>query len=53
VAKKYIRYHYTFSNEGLWLISIADLTILFSHGRRSVAKGISDFTILLATAACG
>ena len=51
MAKRYIRFHYTFSHGGLWLISIADLTILFSHGRRTVAKSISDFTILLATAA--
>ena len=29
------------------MMSIPDLTILFSHSRRSVAKSISDITILL------
>ena len=68
MAKKYIRFHYTFSHEGLWLKSILDFSILFSHGglwlksisdftifllRASVAKNISDFCILLATRVCG
>jgi hypothetical protein len=52
VAKKYIRFHYTFSHDGLWLKSIPDFRILFSHGCLW-QKSISDFTILLATAVYG
>ena len=42
VAKQYIRFHYTFSHGGLWLKSISDFSILFSHG------SISDFSILFS-----
>jgi hypothetical protein len=30
VAKKYIRFHYTFSHDGLWLKSISDFIILLA-----------------------
>ena len=52
MAKKYTRFHYTFSHGGLWLKSISDFSTLFSHGGLWL-KSIQDFTILLATVVCG
>jgi hypothetical protein len=47
VAKKYIKFHYTFSHDGLWLKSIPGLTILFSHGGLWL-KSIPDLTTLFS-----
>jgi hypothetical protein len=42
VAKKYIRFHYTFSHDGLWLKRISYFSIVFSHGGLWL-KSVPDF----------
>jgi hypothetical protein len=52
VAKKYIRFHYTFSHGGQWLkISIPDFSILFNRGGL-LLKSISDCSILFSQQRC-
>ena len=45
MAKIYIRFHYTFSHGCLWLKSISDFTILFSHGCTFCGKNIYQISL--------